>query len=84
MADYREMYLHLMRETEKALRILIEASGNVRKCTSETAVLLCGSFRRQSRRRMTNFPRFGHPMENPSKRGAFPCVKNEPASGPSP
>lgn len=25
MADYREMYLHLMRETEKAVRILIEA-----------------------------------------------------------
>ena len=25
MADYREMYLHLMRETEKAIRILIEA-----------------------------------------------------------
>ena len=25
MADYREMYLHLMRETEKALRILIQA-----------------------------------------------------------
>lgn len=25
MADYREMYLHLMRETEKAIRILIQA-----------------------------------------------------------
>lgn len=25
MPDYQEMYLHLMRETEKALRILIEA-----------------------------------------------------------
>ena len=25
MPDYREMYLHLMRETEKAIRILTEA-----------------------------------------------------------
>jgi len=25
MPDYREMYLHLMRETEKALRILVQA-----------------------------------------------------------
>ena len=25
MPDYREMYLHLMRETERAIRILIEA-----------------------------------------------------------
>lgn len=25
MADYKEMYIHLMRETEKAVRILIEA-----------------------------------------------------------
>ena len=25
MPNYKEMYLHLMRETEKALRILIEA-----------------------------------------------------------
>lgn len=25
MADYQEMYLHLMRETEKAIRILIAA-----------------------------------------------------------
>lgn len=25
MADYREMYLHLMRETEKAIRILVQA-----------------------------------------------------------
>ena len=25
MPDYKEMYLHLMRETEKAIRILIEA-----------------------------------------------------------
>ena len=25
MPDYREMYLHMMRETEKAIRILIEA-----------------------------------------------------------
>lgn len=28
-ADYREMYLHLMRETEKAIRILTEAQ---RRC----------------------------------------------------
>jgi len=25
MPDYKEMYLHLMRETEKSIRILIEA-----------------------------------------------------------
>lgn len=25
MPDYKEMYLHMVRETEKALRILIEA-----------------------------------------------------------
>ena len=25
MPDYQEMYLHLMRETEKALRILVKA-----------------------------------------------------------
>lgn len=25
MADYKEMYLHLMRNTEKAIQILIEA-----------------------------------------------------------
>lgn len=25
MVDYREMYLHLMRETEKAIRVLIQA-----------------------------------------------------------
>ena len=25
MPDYREMYLHLMRETEKAINLLIEA-----------------------------------------------------------
>ena len=25
MPDYKEMYLHLMRETEKAIRILIRA-----------------------------------------------------------
>ena len=25
MPDYKEMYLHLMRETEKAMRILIKA-----------------------------------------------------------
>ena len=25
MADYKEMYLHLMRETEKAVQILIQA-----------------------------------------------------------
>ena len=25
MPDYREMYLHLMRETEKAIRILVKA-----------------------------------------------------------
>ena len=25
MPDYQEMYLHLMRETEKAIRILVEA-----------------------------------------------------------
>ena len=25
MPDYKEMYLHMMRETEKALQILIEA-----------------------------------------------------------
>ena len=25
MPDYQEMYLHLMRETERAIRILIEA-----------------------------------------------------------
>ena len=25
MADYKEMYLHLMRSTEKAIQILIEA-----------------------------------------------------------
>jgi len=25
MPDYKEMYLHLMRETEKAIRLLIEA-----------------------------------------------------------
>lgn len=25
MTDYKEMYLHLMRETEKAIRILIKA-----------------------------------------------------------
>lgn len=25
MPDYREMYLHLMRETERAVRILIDA-----------------------------------------------------------
>lgn len=25
MADYKEMYLHLMRDTEKAIRLLIEA-----------------------------------------------------------
>ena len=25
MPDYKEMYLHLMRETEKSIRILVEA-----------------------------------------------------------
>ena len=25
MPDYQEMYLHLMRETEKAIRILVKA-----------------------------------------------------------
>lgn len=25
MADYKEMYLHLMRDTEKAIQILIQA-----------------------------------------------------------
>ena len=25
MSDYQEMYLHLMRETEKAIRILVKA-----------------------------------------------------------
>ena len=25
MADYKEMYLHLMRDTEKAIRLLIQA-----------------------------------------------------------
>jgi len=25
MPDYKELYLHLMRETEKAIRLLIEA-----------------------------------------------------------
>ncbi|MGN1030706.1 MAG: hypothetical protein ACI4PQ_03800 [Butyricicoccaceae bacterium] len=29
MADYQEMYLELMRDTEKAIRILVEAQ---RKC----------------------------------------------------
>lgn len=42
MADYQEMYLHLMRETERAVQILIEAqrqceelylSGNEPKLT---------------------------------------------------
>lgn len=28
MADYKEMYLHLMRDTEKAIQILIEAQRN--------------------------------------------------------
>lgn len=43
MPDYQEMYLHLMRETEKAIRILIAAQ---REC--EELYLRDGDLRRTS------------------------------------
>ncbi|MBD5119213.1 MAG: hypothetical protein HDT37_08910 [Clostridiales bacterium] len=39
MPDYKEMYLHLMRNTEKAIQILIEAQRDCEEmylCASES------------------------------------------------
>ena len=37
MPDYKEMYLHLMRETEKSIRILIEAQQECERLYLESA-----------------------------------------------
>ena len=47
-----------------------QPAGAVHGFQRNAAVPRRASFR--SPRRMTSFPRFGHPMENPSKRGGFP------------
>ena len=48
MPDYKEMYLHLMRETEKSIRILIEAQQECERLYLESTepvltILPCAS-----------------------------------------
>ena len=48
MPDYKEMYLHLMRETEKAIGILVKAQRDCEELYLRTTVRSCGSSRPRS------------------------------------
>lgn len=66
MADYKEMYLHLMRETEKAVQILIQAQRDCEELyLQEEAPALW--ILPKDPEIPHNFPASGQPMENPSK-----------------
>ena len=56
MPDYQEMYLHLMRETEKALRILVKAQQDCEEL-----------YLRESGPALRVLPSFGGQTEPPEK-----------------
>lgn len=80
MPDYQEMYLHLMRETEKAIRILVKAQQDCEELylrEAGPALRILPSASRQAEPRKNPRPRnnaarmilptFGHAMDNPQK-----------------